>query len=270
MELELLAREVSRIVEKTGAYIRREAQSFSPEAIQVKGLHDLVSYVDKEAEKQLVQGLSTLLPEAGFITEEETIAQEEQPYTWIIDPLDGTSNFAHGIPIYSISVALRRESALVLGVVYAIEQGECFIAWEGGGCYCNARRVQVSSSTQLDNTLLATGFPFRKFDHLQSYMGLLQELMQQSRGIRRLGSAAMDLAYVACGRFDAFFEYNLQDYDIAAGIVLVREAGGQVFDFKGGDQMLEQGSILAGNAHITQTLLHRIGNHFVHFGHHTL
>lgn len=268
--LEDLSREAADIVQEVGGYIRKEARSFSATDIEVKGLHDLVSYVDKEAERRLVQGLSVLLPEAGFITEEQTVSQEEGQYTWIIDPLDGTTNFMHGIPVYSISVALRKGSELVLGIVYAVEQSECFLAWKGGGCFLNGQLVRVSPQAEMDAALLATGFPFRKFNHLQAYTALFQELMQTSRGIRRLGSAAIDLAYVACGRFDAFFEYNLQDYDIAAGIVLIREAGGLVCDFTGGDDMLENGSIVAGNTGISPQLLHRISNHFTDFGNHAL
>ena len=169
-----------------------------------KGLHDMVSYVDQETEKQLVAGLRELLPEAGFITEEGTAAKARtEEYNWIIDPLDGTTNFMHGLPVYSVSVALMHRDELVVGVVYEVISDECFRAALGGGAFCNEQPIHVSAAANLNKSLIATGFPYNKFDQMDAYLKMLGAFMQSTHGVRRLGSAAVDLAYVAAGRFEA-------------------------------------------------------------------
>jgi myo-inositol-1(or 4)-monophosphatase len=215
----------------------------------------MVSYVDKTAEIALVKGLRILLPEAGFVTEEKTASIAGEQYDWIIDPLDGTTNFIHGLPTYAISIALQCDGELVLGVVYEINRDECFSAWKNGGAYLNDKQISVSKASAIENTLLATGFPYYEFGRLDAYLAVLKELMQRCHGVRRIGSAAIDLAYVACGRFDGYFEFNLNSYDVAAGIVLVREAGGQVFDFTGGNNSIERREMLATNGLISDELL---------------
>jgi myo-inositol-1(or 4)-monophosphatase len=215
----------------------------------------MVSYVDKTAEIALVKGLRILLPEAGFVTEEKTATIAGEQYDWIIDPLDGTTNFIHGLPTYAISIALQCDGELVLGVVYEINRDECFSAWKNGGAYLNDKQISVSKASAIENTLLATGFPYYEFGRLDAYLAVLKELMQRCHGVRRIGSAAIDLAYVACGRFDGYFEFNLNSYDVAAGIVLVREAGGQVFDFTGGNNSIERREMLATNGLISDELL---------------
>jgi myo-inositol-1(or 4)-monophosphatase len=215
----------------------------------------MVSYVDKTAEIALVKGLRLLLPEAGFVTEEKTASIAGEQYDWIIDPLDGTTNFIHGLPTYAISIALQCDGELVLGVVYEINRDECFSAWKNGGAYLNDKQISVSKASAIENTLLATGFPYYEFGRLDAYLAVLKELMQRCHGVRRIGSAAIDLAYVACGRFDGYFEFNLNSYDVAAGIVLVREAGGQVFDFTGGNNSIERREMLATNGLISDELL---------------
>jgi myo-inositol-1(or 4)-monophosphatase len=196
-----------------------------------------------------------LLPEAGFVTEEKTATIAGEQYDWIIDPLDGTTNFIHGLPTYAISIALQCDGELVLGVVYEINRDECFSAWKNGGAYLNDKQISVSKASAIENTLLATGFPYYEFGRLDAYLAVLKELMQRCHGVRRIGSAAIDLAYVACGRFDGYFEFNLNSYDVAAGIVLVREAGGQVFDFTGGNNSIERREMLATNGLISDELL---------------
>jgi len=236
--------------------------NFDANAIEFKGLNDLVSYVDKNAEKQLVRNLKKLIPEAGFTTEEETINSKGDIYNWIIDPLDGTTNFIHGIPAYAISIALYEHNMPVIGVVYEINRGEMFYSYKGGAAYLNGKEIRVSPRASLSDCLLATGFPYYQFDKQAKYMQLLSEMMQKCHGLRRIGSAAVDLAYVACGRFDAFFEYNLNAWDVAAGAYLVQQAGGNVLNFRGGDEFINTREILATNAKIDGELLETIEKHF--------
>ncbi|HEY1008974.1 MAG: inositol monophosphatase family protein [Daejeonella sp.] len=262
MDLAVLTKKVISLTEEVGEFIHGESKIFDREHIEYKGMHDMVSYVDKTAERDLVKGLSSILPEAGYITEENTSTILADEYNWIIDPLDGTTNFIHGVPTFSISIALQRKDELVLGVVYEINRKECFSAWKDGGAYLNGKRISVSLASAVENTLLATGFPFYEFSKMEKYINVLRVLMQKCHGIRRIGSAAIDLAYVACGRFDGYFEYNLNSYDIAAGMVLVREAGGQVFDFKGGNNCFERREIIATNGKISTELLAVLGKEF--------
>lgn len=262
MELSKLTGEVISLTKEVGEFIRAEALVFDRGNVEYKGLHDMVSYVDKTAEIRLVKGLSSLLPEAGFVTEEKTISKQGERYNWIIDPLDGTTNFIHGIPTFSVSIALQCDEEFVLGVVYEINRDECFSAWKNGGAYLNNNRISVSKASAIENTLLATGFPFYEFADMEPYLNVLRVLMQKCHGIRRIGSAAVDLAYVASGRFDGYFEYNLNSYDVAAGIVLVREAGGHIFDFKGGDQCISRREIIATNGHISEEFVNVIKEYF--------
>lgn len=262
MNYELLCSKVIAVTRLTGNFIRKEAMSFDANAIEYKGLNDLVSYVDKNAEKQIVKNLTKILPEAGFITEEETENVKGKTYTWIIDPLDGTTNFIHGIPTYSISIALYEEDKPVIGVVYEINRGEMFSAYKGGGAYLNNKPIYVSKNNNLSKCLLATGFPYYQFDKQPEYIKLFTEMMQKCHGLRRIGSAAVDLAYVACGRFDAYFEYNLNSYDVAAGAYLVQQAGGTILNFSGGNEIFETREVLATNGQVTEEILNTIKKYF--------
>lgn len=262
MDLSKLTSEVIKLTKEVGGFIRNEALVFDTVKVEYKGLHDMVSYVDKTAELDLVKGLSELLPEAGFVTEEKTNNTVGEIYNWIIDPLDGTTNFIHGIPTFSVSIALQQNDELVLGVVYEINRDECFSAWKNGGAYLNQKQIFVSKTPGIDNSLLATGYPYYEFSKLDSYLDVLKKLMQRCHGIRRIGSAAIDLAYVASGRFDGYFEYNLNSYDIAAGIVLVKEAGGQIHDFKGGEEPIRRREIIATNGLITEDILKIVTENF--------
>ncbi|QIP14808.1 inositol monophosphatase [Spirosoma aureum] len=249
LDLAAITRDICTIATDAGAFLLQERSKFQREAIEYKGLNNLVSYVDKETEKQLVVRLSQLLPQAGFITEEGTTGQEADPtaLNWIIDPLDGTANFIHDLPVFSVSIGLAQGSTPLAGVVYDPNRDECFSAWKGGGAYCNGTKISVSPATQLGESLIATGFPYYTFDKMPKYLQILESLMKQTHGLRRLGSAAIDLAYVACGRFEAFYEYNLHSWDMAAGVLLVHEAGGIVTDFEGGDAFLFRGDVIAGS-----------------------
>lgn len=245
-DLKQITERVAHLAQKAGGFIGKQALTFSLSDVELKAKSDLVSYVDKETEKLLVSGLKEIVPEAGFITEEKTIDQsDDQTYTWIIDPLDGTTNFVHGVPTFAVSIGLKKGNEMVSGVIYEVNRQECFYAWKGGGAFLNGRLIHVSVAEKVDDSLFSTGFPPYRFELLDQYLAILNALMENSHGIRRIGSAATDLAYVACGRFEGFFEYNLNPWDVAAGIVLVKEAGGTVTDFKGGDNMLYGRQIVA-------------------------
>ena len=214
-------------------------------SIETKSLNSLVSYVDKTAELRLVEGLEPLLPDAVFLTEEETVVQGKGKLRWIIDPLDGTTNFLHQLPFFAISVALEQQGEIVLGIVYEINRQECFYAWKQGGAFLNGRPIQTSSAAGFADCIVATGFPYHDYSRQEAYLRVLGHFMQNTRGIRRFGSAALDLAFVACGRFDFFFEYSLNAWDVAAGAFLVQEAGGKVSDFSGGNNYLFGREIIA-------------------------
>ena len=263
MNLQTLTLEVVEIAKTAGAFIRQERQKFNQDTVEFKGLNDMVSYVDKEAEKIIVAALEQLLPEAGFITEEKTKSNVGEVYTWIIDPLDGTTNFIHGLPVFSVSIALQQHDELVAGVVYEINQDECFYAWKGAPAYLNGKEIKVSNRPKIADTLIATGFPYYDFEKQGPYIALFTELMRGCHGLRRLGSAAVDLAYTACGRFDAYYEYNLNSYDMAAGIVIVRQAGGVVTNFAGGTDLFNTREVLASNGKITDELLAVVNKHFI-------
>lgn len=262
MELSVLLQDVISIAKSAGDFIRTEATGFNRSQIEYKGLNDMVSYVDKSAERMIVSGLGSLLPEAGFVTEEQTISKTGEVYNWIIDPLDGTTNFIHGIPTFSVSIALQQNQQLVLGVVYEINRDECFYAWKDGGAWLNGKRIQASPTQNIADTLLATGFPYYDFDKQAPYLAVFQELMQSCHGLRRIGSAAVDMAYVACGRFDGYFEYNLNAYDVAAGVVLVNEAGGKVTDFAGDTDYLSKREMVATNGKISDAIIEKLNKHF--------
>lgn len=257
-QYEQLCFKTCEIARHTGVFIAEQAKGFNDSMIENKGLHDLVSYVDREAEKMIIEALSAILPEAGYIAEEGTFSKRGDLYNWVIDPLDGTTNFMQGIPVYAVSIALMHGDELVVGVVYEIGQQECFYAWKDGGAYLNGAKISVTNKVDLNEALLATGFPYTNFDQLDAYMDFLKWTLKNSRGVRRIGSAATDLAYVACGRFDAFWEYNLKPWDVAAGALLVKEAGGFVADFKGETDFIFGNTILASNSNLDKVILPKI------------
>jgi myo-inositol-1(or 4)-monophosphatase len=262
MHLEEITTKVIEVSKQAGAFIRQEREIFAADKIEYKGLNDLVSYVDKTAEEIIVKGLQEILPEAGFITEEQTNTNIGERYNWIIDPLDGTTNFIHGLPVFSVSIALKDNDELVVGVVYEINLDECFYAWKDSAAYLNGKEIKVSNAPTIGDSLLATGFPYYDFNKQPQYIALFTHLMKSCHGLRRLGSAAVDLAYTACGRFDAYYEYNLNPWDVAAGIVIVRQAGGHVVNFSGGDEILESRELLATNGKLTGEMLEAINEHF--------
>lgn len=262
-QLESLTSSTCKEVGFVAQFILKELKKVNPNDIETKSLNSLVSYVDKNAEVQLVKKLGKLLPEATFLTEEETIENKEGVYRWIIDPLDGTTNFLHQLPFFSISVALEFQGEIILGVVYEVSRQECFYAWKNGGAYLNDQRIGVSKRIELGDTLIATGFPYYDYQGVEPYFEVLEFFMKNTRGIRRFGSAALDLAYVACGRFDAYYEYSLNAWDVAAGALLVKEAGGQLSDFKGEENYIFGKEIIAASPSSFEKTLEVVKNAFI-------
>jgi myo-inositol-1(or 4)-monophosphatase len=234
------------LVRETGLWIQGMVEEISELDIQYKGTNDLVSYVDQQAENRLKTGLSKVFPEAGFIAEESASGQEEigEGYYWVIDPLDGTTNFLHRLPVYAVSVGLIFKKQPVLGIIYEPNRDELFYAYQGNGAFLNGKAIRVSSTDRLAKSLLATGFPYYDFSYQDRYLALLKSLMQKSHGLRRMGAAAIDLAYTACGRFEGFFEANLKPWDVAAGKIIIEEAGGRVTNFSGGVDVIFTGEII--------------------------
>lgn len=259
---EILCKKACDLVEQTAEFIINEWQTLQQKNIEVKGVHNFVTYVDKQSEQKLVEGLSKLLPKSVFITEEETIAQQKGEFTWIIDPLDGTTNYIHHLSPVAISVALYHFDEPVIGIIYEIGQRECFYSWKGGKAFMNNHEIYVSTANSLKDSLIATGFPYYDYSRINNMLQTLDFLFKNSHGVRRLGSAATDLAYVACGRFDAFYEYSLHAWDVAAGAFLVQQAGGKVCDFKGGNQYLFGKEIMACNGLVYGEFLNLISTSF--------
>jgi len=254
-QLTLATCEIARTV---GKFMAEERKSFDASMIENKGLHDLVSYVDKASEKQIIEELSKLLPESGFIAEEGTSDKRGERFNWVIDPLDGTTNYIQGVPVYAVSIGLLDGDELVVGVVYEVGRDECFYAWKDGGAFLNDKSIHVSNRENIHEALMATGFPYNDFSRMDNYMKFLEWTMKNARGVRRLGSAATDLAYVACGRFEAFWEYDLKPWDVAAGAVIVKEAGGTVTDYKGGSNYLFGREIVATNGLLDKLILAKL------------
>jgi len=233
MNLNRIGEQVIELIKETGNYIQEQHQLFSLNQAERKGINDFVSYVDKEAELRLVKGLSDILPGSGFIVEENSATHSNQEYIWIVDPLDGTTNFIHGVAPFAISIGLQQGDETIMGAVYEIGHQELFYSWKGIPVYCNNTPVEVSKLNDGTLGMVATGFPINKFERLSNHLQVINEVIRKSHGVRRHGSAATDLAYVACGRFEGFIEYGLSPWDVAAGAFLVKQAGGKVSDYKG-------------------------------------
>lgn len=247
-----LCNNVREIATKAGNFIRGEVGQILPEDIHLKERASLVTYVDKTAEALIVNALRELIPEAGFVAEEGTAAYKNEDLLWIVDPLDGTTNFVHGIFPCSVSIALVEKEKPVLGVVYEIGQNEMFYTWKESPAWLNGEIIRVSQTPRLESSLIGTGFPYYNFERIDEYMNVLKTLMKHTHGLRRMGSAAVDLCYVATGRFDAFFEHALSAWDVAAGAFIAQQAGAQVTDFDGGNNWLFGGEIVVAGENIFQ------------------
>ena len=245
---------------RAGSIITRASEDISSLTISDKGFNDFVSEVDLASEKEIIRVLKSAYPDHAFLGEESGLTHQAEN-VWIIDPLDGTTNFLHGFPQYCISIALEQKGEITQAVIYDPNRNDLFTATKGQGAYLNQRRMRVSSKSKLNESILGTGFPFRDFEHLPVYLKILEEVIRGTSGIRRPGSAALDLAYVAAGWFDGFFEINLSKWDIAAGGLLVMEAGGIVSDFSEKNEWLESGNIIATTPKIYEPLIKIIQSH---------
>jgi myo-inositol-1(or 4)-monophosphatase len=251
-----------RAARAAGNVIVRYANRIDELTITSKDQHDFVSEVDREAEDQIIRILRKAYPDHAILAEESgATAGSNDDYQWIIDPLDGTTNFLHGFPQFAVSIALKHKGRLYQGVVYDPIRQELFTASQGGGALLNDRRIRVSKQVGLSGALVGTGFPFRQPQHLEAYLNMFRAVHQDTAGIRRAGSAALDLAYVAAGRLDGFWEIGLSPWDMAAGVLLIREAGGLVGDFGGGDDFLETGNLVAAPPKVFPALLRAIRPH---------
>jgi myo-inositol-1(or 4)-monophosphatase len=248
MNLEIICSQVQWVAREVGRFIYDERLKFTPEDIVLKGKSDMVTYVDKTAEVRIVAALREMLPGSGFIAEEGTATSNGEKYRWVIDPLDGTTNYIHGISPFAVSIALMEDEEIVMGVIYEISLDEMFYAWKGSSAFMNGHEIHVSTAATTADALIATGFPYYNFSKLDQYMVTMNYFMRNSHGLRRLGSAAADMAYVAAGRFEAFYEHALHPWDVAAGIIILKQAGGKVSDFNGGENYLFGGEMIACNA----------------------
>ncbi|HET7528333.1 MAG TPA: inositol monophosphatase family protein [Burkholderiaceae bacterium] len=241
-----------------GAIINRAALDIDLLKVNVKGPNDFVSEVDRAAESAIIETLLQAYPDHGILAEESGSSHGNRgsEYQWIIDPLDGTTNFLHGLPIYAVSIGLAHRDVVQQAVVYDPTRNDLFFASRGRGAFLNDRRLRVSKRTQLSDALVGTGFPFRRGDDFERYLQMMQQVMQRCAGVRRPGAAALDLCYVAAGWYDGFFESGLHPWDVAAGSLMVTEAGGLIGNFTGESQFLHQREVVAGNPKIYGQLVH--------------
>ncbi len=246
-----------RAARAAGDLIVREIDRVNDLSVDVKGKNDFVSEVDKAAEQIIITTIQQSYPDHAFLAEESGTSGESE-FIWIIDPLDGTTNYLHSFPHYAVSIALEHRGRLDQAVIYDPYKQELFTASKGKGAQCNNKKIRVSSRRELDGALLGTGFPFRDDQQLDRFLTSFRALFPKVAGIRRAGSAALDLAYVACGRLDGFWEYNLNPWDIAAGALLVQEAGGINSELDGGSDYMKTGSIISANPKMMKAMLQMI------------
>ena len=244
-----------RAARRAGSIINRAALGGDALVVKAKRANDFVTQVDRAAEEAIIQIVRKAYPEHGFLAEESGATSKDAEYRWIIDPLDGTTNFIHGFPQYGVSIGIEHRGALAHAVVYDPVKNELFTASKGRGAFLNDRRVRVSKCVRLQEALIGTGLPFKEVERLELYGRQLARFMRTSAGVRRAGAASLDLAYVACGRLDGFWELGLSPWDMAAGALLIQEAGGLVGDLAGEARFMESGDICAGTPKIFPALL---------------
>ena len=245
---------------RAGSIINRATRNLDIVAVKEKAANDYVSDVDREAEHAIIRTLLEAYPDHSILAEESGAAGKSE-YQWIVDPLDGTTNFLHGFPQYAVSIALSHRGIVTQAVIYDPARNDLFTATRGRGAYLNDQRIRVSKRIQLKSSLIGTGFPFRQFEHIDAYFAMLRDMMKSTAGVRRAGAAALDLAYVAAGRLDGFWELGLSSWDMAAGALLITEAGGLVGDLEGNDEYMTSGNIVAGTPKVFVELLRLIAPH---------
>ena len=246
---------------RAGAIISRASNDLDKLTVELKAPNDFVSEVDRAAEAAIIEVLKQAYPQHSILAEESGESKTESDYQWIIDPLDGTTNFLHGFPQYCVSIALAVKGTVNQGVIYDPTRNELFTASKGGGAFLNDRRLRVSKKLQLQECLIGTGFPSREMHNFDRYLAMFKDLTPKCAGIRRPGAAALDLAYVAAGRYDGFWEMGLSAWDMAAGALMIKEAGGLVTDFGGEDNYLKTGTIVAATPKAFPALLQIVQAH---------
>jgi len=246
---------------RAGGLITRASQDIGALKVRTKSFNDYVSEVDHAAEQTIIDTIREAYPDHAFLAEETGASGENAENLWIIDPLDGTTNFLHGFPQYAVSIALQQQGQLSQAVIYDPNRNDLFTASKGRGAFLNDRRIRVSPRAKLQEALIGTGLPFRDFANIDAYLAMFKDMMQKTSGIRRPGSAALDLAYVAAGWFDGFWEIGLSKWDIAAGALLITEAGGLVGDLEGNETWLETGNIVAGNPKMFGQIIQTLAPH---------
>lgn len=249
-----------RAARSAGDLILRSSDNIGQLRIDQKGKNDYASEVDRMAEREIINIIRAAYPGHAILAEESGEHQGND-FVWVIDPLDGTTNFLHGFPQYAVSIALKHKGRLEVGVIYDPLRDELFTAKRGGGATLNNRRLRVTQPLGLKGALLGTGFPFKTDQHLKTYLNMFSSLTMECAGIRRAGSAALDLAYVAAGRLDGFWEIGVMEWDIAAGVLLIKEAGGVVTDFSFNDNYLQSGNLIAGSPKMHQLMYQLIEPH---------
>jgi len=255
MNLEHITSEVCKIAKETGRFLANERLVFQKDKVEAKSANNFVSYVDKAAERLIVEKLSGLIDNASFITEEETVEYIENDYCWIIDPLDGTTNFIHDNAPYCVSIALSYKSELLIGVVYEVCRDECFYAWKGGKAYLNGEVIKVSTVRDLSQSFIQLGLPYSDKEFKPVINSLIDQLYGKVNGIRINGSAAISLCYVATGRFEIYAEAIINIWDFAAGALIIKEAGGHVTNFAGSDDFLKGHHVVASNGHVHSQMI---------------
>jgi len=246
---------------RAGSIINRASLDLGQIKIGIKQQNDFVTEVDKAAEAAIIDTLLEVYPSHAILAEESGKSEQQSEYQWIIDPLDGTTNFIHGFPQYAVSIALAHKGVLAHAVVYDPNRNELFTASKGGGAFLNDKRIRVSKCAKLDEALLGTGFPYRMFEHVDTYLAIFKEMTRRCAGVRRPGAASLDLSWVACGRIDGFWEFGLAPWDMAAGALLIQEAGGLVSDLSGEGGYLASGNIIGGTPKVFSQLLQAIQPH---------
>lgn len=246
---------------EAGHFIASQLNNIDQLNVHEKNKNDYVSEVDQHAEAIIIQTIKKYYPDHSILAEESGRDQKKSDFEWIIDPLDGTTNFLHQFPQFAVSIAVTEKGKLMHGVIYDPLKDELFYASKGAGARLNNFRIRVSDQKTLDNALLATGFPYYQFDYLDEYLASFKDFVTQTAGLRRAGSAALDLAYVAAGRVDGYYELNLKPWDIAAGALIVQEAGGLVIDHAGTENFLKNGNIVTANPKLLKEMVKVISKH---------
>ena len=246
------------MAQKAGKIIKDSLGTINTDDIENKDIFDYVTIVDKKSEKFILESIKQHFPDHNILAEESGQTDNQNENCWLIDPLDGTTNFIHNYPISAVSIAFAKKQEVILGVIYDPYRDELFYAEKGQGAYLNDRQIHVSKRTKLNHCLIATGFPFKNKNLLKLYWEMLSAIFMEVNGVRRTGSAALDLANIACGRFDGFVELKLSPWDVAAGSVIIQEAGGEITDFEGKNNYLEKGNVIASNKLIHEFLFKNV------------